>query len=31
MKYLERKAVRTSTDDVREIMPECVLNVKTLK
>ena len=33
VKYLERKAVRTSSDDVdvREIMPECVLNVKTLK
>ena len=27
--YLERKALRTTTDDVQEIMPEsCVLNVR---
>ena len=31
MEYLERKALRTSTDDVKEIMPECVLNVRMLK
>ena len=26
--YLERKAHRTSVDDVREIMPTCILNVR---
>ena len=31
VEYLERKALQTSTDDVREIMPECVLNVRMLK
>ena len=26
--YLRRKELRTHVDDVREVMPDCVLNVR---